>query len=111
MDTTTEEPAHALRVDHVVKRFETPEGAFVAVDDVSLTVRPGEFLSVIGPSGCGKSTLFYIIGGLQGDYDGRVTVGATGIAGPHPSIGMVFPGEAPFPGRTVVGNVALPPRT
>jgi NitT/TauT family transport system ATP-binding protein len=107
-DTPTEDAAHALRVDNVVKRFETAEGAFVAVDDVSLTVHPGEFLSVIGPSGCGKSTLFNIIGGLQGEYDGRVTVGSTVITGPHPSIGMVFQEESAFPWRTVLDNVAFP---
>ena len=108
IDTPTEDPAHALRVDHVVKRFETPEGAFVAVDDVSLSVRQGEFLSVIGPSGCGKSTLFNIIGGLQGEFDGRVTVGSTVIDGPHPSIGMVFQEESAFPWRTVLENVSFP---
>jgi len=108
IDTPTEDPAPALRVDNVVKRFETPEGAFVAVDDVSLTVRQGEFLSVIGPSGCGKSTLFNIIGGLQGDFDGRVTVGSTVIDGPHPSIGMVFQEESAFPWRTVLENVSFP---
>jgi NitT/TauT family transport system ATP-binding protein len=107
-DTPTEDAAHALRVDNVVKCFETAEGAFVAVDDVSLTVHPGEFLSVIGPSGCGKSTLFNIIGGLQGEYDGRVTVGSTVITGPHPSIGMVFQEESAFPWRTVLDNVAFP---
>jgi len=108
IDTPTEDPAHALRVDNVVKRFETPEGAFVAVDDVSLSVRQGEFLSLIGPSGCGKSTLFNIIGGLQRDFDGRVMVGSTVVDGPHPSIGMVFQEESAFPWRTVLENVAFP---
>jgi NitT/TauT family transport system ATP-binding protein len=100
--------APALRVDGVVKRFETAEGAFVAVDGVSFSVRPGEFLAVIGPSGCGKTTLFNIIGGLLGDYDGRVSVGASVISGPHPSIGMVFQEESTFPWRTVEDNVAFP---
>ncbi len=98
----------ALRVDHVAKQFATPEGTVVAVDDVSFTVRPGEFLSVIGPSGCGKSTLFNIIGGLQGEYDGQVSVGSTVVAGPHSSIGMVFQEESAFPWRTVLENVAFP---
>jgi len=98
----------ALSVESIVKRFETSEGAFVAVDDVSFAVRPGEFLSVIGPSGCGKSTLFNIIGGLQTQYDGRVSVGGTVVTGPHPAIGMVFQEESTFPWRNVIENVAFP---
>ncbi|HEY1327534.1 MAG TPA: ABC transporter ATP-binding protein [Casimicrobiaceae bacterium] len=107
-DAPAVDHAPALRVDGVVKRFETAEGAFVAVDGVSFSVRPGEFLAVIGPSGCGKTTLFNIIGGLLGDYDGRVSVGASVISGPHPSIGMVFQEESTFPWRTVEDNVAFP---
>jgi len=99
---------HALRVEHISKRFTTGEGAFVAVDDVSFDVGPGEFLSVIGPSGCGKSTLFNIIGGLLGEHDGRVVVGADVVTGPHPSIGMVFQEESTFPWRNVLDNVAFP---
>ncbi|HEX2727144.1 MAG TPA: ATP-binding cassette domain-containing protein, partial [Beijerinckiaceae bacterium] len=97
-----------LVIDDVVKRFETPEGAVVAVDHMSFDVAPGEFLSLIGPSGCGKSTLFNIVGGLLGQYDGRVTIGGEAIAGPHPAIGMVFQEESTFPWRTVLDNVAFP---
>ena len=64
-----------LEVEHVSKRFDAAEGAITAVDDVSFSVAEGEFVSIIGPSGCGKSTLFNVIGGLLGDYDGRVAVG------------------------------------
>ena len=63
-----------LAVDNIVKRFETPEGVVTAVDGVSLSVAPGEFVGIIGPSGCGKSTLFNIIGGLLDGYDGTVKV-------------------------------------
>jgi len=97
-----------LSVEHIVKRFTTPEGVLTALDDVSLTVAPGEFVSVIGPSGCGKSTLFNIMGGLVGDYEGRVSVGGETIAGTHPAIGMVFQEESAFPWRTVIQNVAFP---
>jgi NitT/TauT family transport system ATP-binding protein len=97
-----------LVVNDVTKRFPTPEGAVTAVDDVSLSVRQGEFLAIIGPSGCGKSTLFNIVGGLLGDYEGTVTVGGERITGPHPSVGMVFQEESTFPWRTVVENVAFP---
>ncbi len=88
--------------------FQTPEGPLTAVDRLSLSVKHGEFLSVIGPSGCGKSTLFNIIGGLQGGFDGTVTVGGDPIRGPHPAIGMVFQEESTFPWRTVLDNVAFP---
>ena len=97
-----------LVVDGIVKRFETPDGTLTAVDDVSLTVAPGEFFGVIGPSGCGKSTLFNIIGGLLDGYEGSVRVAGERVTGPHPSIGMIFQEELTFPWRTVIDNVAFP---
>jgi NitT/TauT family transport system ATP-binding protein len=103
-------PADAgiLVVDDIVKKFDTPEGPLTALERVSLSVRPGEFLAVIGPSGCGKSTLFNIIGGLIDGYQGAVTVGGETVHGPHPAIGMVFQEESTFPWRTVIENVAFP---
>ena len=97
-----------LVVDDIVKRFATPEGPLVAVDHVSLQVRPGEFMAVIGPSGCGKSTLFNIVGGLVDDYQGTVSVAGTRMRGPHPAVGMVFQDESTFPWRSVIDNVAFP---
>jgi NitT/TauT family transport system ATP-binding protein len=97
-----------LVVDNIVKEFATPEGPLVAVDGVSLAVRPGEFLAVIGPSGCGKSTLFNVIGGLVDGYGGTVTVAGETVHGPHPAIGMVFQEESTFPWRSVIENVAFP---
>ncbi len=97
-----------LVVKDVTKRFPTPEGSVLAVDNVSLSVRQGEFLSVIGPSGCGKSTLFNVVGGLLTEYEGKVTVGGERIKGPHASVGMVFQEESTFPWRTVIENVAFP---
>ena len=97
-----------LKADGISVRFDTPEGAVIAVDDVSFTVRPGEFLSVIGPSGCGKSTLFNVIGGLLPHHAGAVSVAGETIAGPHQAIGMVFQEESTFPWRNVTDNVAFP---
>jgi NitT/TauT family transport system ATP-binding protein len=97
-----------LVVDDIYVQFETPEGPLVAVDHVSLSVRPGEFLAIIGPSGCGKSTLFNVVGGLLDFYRGNVTVAGETVRGPHPSIGMVFQEESTFPWRTVIENVAFP---
>jgi NitT/TauT family transport system ATP-binding protein len=97
-----------LAVDDIVMRFGSAEDGVTALDYVSFTVAPGEFLAVIGPSGCGKSTLFNIIGGLLGGYDGRVAVAGEKVYGPHASIGMVFQEESTFPWRNVVDNVAFP---
>ena len=107
MDRATPAP-RLLDVEGITKRFATAEGPLVAVDDVSFGVAPGEFVSVIGPSGCGKSTLFNIIGGLVGEYAGRVTVDGAVVNGPHEAVGMVFQEESTFPWRTVVENVAFP---
>jgi NitT/TauT family transport system ATP-binding protein len=97
-----------LVVKDVTKHFHTPDGVVTAVDDVSLSVRPGEFLAIIGPSGCGKSTLFNVVGGLLGEYEGEVTVAGERITGPHASVGMVFQEESTFPWRTVIENVSFP---
>jgi NitT/TauT family transport system ATP-binding protein len=97
-----------LEVAHVTKRFASAEGTITAIDDVSFSVPEGRFVSIIGPSGCGKSTLFNIIGGLIGDYEGRVAVSGETVTGTHPSIGMVFQEQSTFPWRTVLENVAFP---
>jgi NitT/TauT family transport system ATP-binding protein len=108
-ETAVAKPDSAfLVVANVVKRFATPDGPITAVDDISFTVEPGEFLAVIGPSGCGKSTLFNIIGGLIDGYDGTITVAGETVVGPHAAIGMVFQEESTFPWRTVIENVAFP---
>ena len=109
MAATAAKPDDAiLTVDGIIVRYDTPEGAVTAVDDVSLKVRPGEFLSIIGPSGCGKSSLFNVIGGLLGHHQGTVSVAGETISSPHKSIGMVFQEESTFPWRTVLDNVAFP---
>src|SRR5260370_25929610 len=107
-DAALSRDARFLDVERVSKRFVTNEGVITAVDNVSFSIAPGEFVSIIGPSGCGKSTLFNIVGGLVGDYEGRVTVAGDTVRGTHPAIGMVFQEESTFPWRTVLENVAFP---
>ncbi len=98
-----------LRISGVSKTFAASDGAPVrALDDVSLEVRDGEFVSVIGPSGCGKSTLFQIIGGLLDGDRGSVAVDGNALNGARREIGMVFQEESTFPWRTVLDNVAFP---
>jgi NitT/TauT family transport system ATP-binding protein len=104
----TERRDPILVVDDIVKRFETPDGVLTAVDHVSLSIAPGEFVGVIGPSGCGKSTLFNVIGGLLDGYEGTVRVAGERVRGPHPAVGMIFQEESNFPWRNVIDNVAFP---
>src|SRR5436305_1200919 len=104
----TERRDPILVVDDIVKRFETPDGVLTAVDHVSLSIAPGEFVGVIGPSGCGKSTLFNVIGGLLDGYEGTVRVAGERVRGPHPAVGMIFQEESTFPWRNVIDNVAFP---
>jgi NitT/TauT family transport system ATP-binding protein len=110
--TATERPIRTvealLAVEGVSKRFPLGNDVLTAVEDMSFSVAPGEFVSVIGPSGCGKSTLFHIIGGLTSATEGRVTVDGEAVRGPHKAIGMVFQEESTFPWRNVIDNVAFP---
>src|SRR2546421_499947 len=108
IDAASSRDGRLLDVQRVSKRFVTSEGVITAVEDVSFSIAPGEFVSIIGPSGCGKSTLFNIVGGLVSDYEGRVTVAGDVVRGTHPAIGMVFQEESTFPWRTVIENVAFP---
>ena len=101
--------AGMLEVRNLSKHYRRDDGTGVhAVDDVSLSLAEGEFVSVIGPSGRGKSTLFSVIGGLVGDYEGDVVVDGQVVRGTHRDIGMVFQEESTFPWRTTLENVAFP---
>jgi NitT/TauT family transport system ATP-binding protein len=82
----------------------------LALDDVSLTVQPGEFVAIIGPSGCGKTTLLKILGGLLQPDHGSVFIGnsSTESARQRKSIGYVFQEPALLPWRTVRENIQLP---
>ena len=84
------------------------DGAVQALDGVSLTVREGEFHSVIGSSGCGKSTLLKIMAGLTPPSKGRVVLSGTPVMGARPDIGMMFQQATLFPWRTTLDNILLP---
>lgn len=97
-----------LHIDHVTKRF---ENGVVAVSDITLDIKSGEFLSLLGPSGCGKSTLLGLVGGLASPSEGRIEwpQARHDAAGkPERSIGVVFQEPTLLPWRTVFDNVYLP---
>ena len=100
----------ALRTLGLRKRF----GDVVAVDDVSLEVRRGEFLAVLGPSGCGKTTLLRLVAGFERPDGGGIEIDGAAVAGPRQlvpperrRIGMVFQESALFPHLDVAGNIGF----
>src|SRR5712692_829203 len=99
-----------LRLERVSKRFTREgQGALAAVNDVSLTVEPGELLTLLGPSGCGKTTTLRMVVGFEQPDAGRVYVGeqdVTELMVYRRSIGFVFQNYALFPHLTVFENVA-----
>ncbi|OIQ73567.1 taurine import ATP-binding protein TauB [mine drainage metagenome] len=86
-------------------QFGTRRQQVLAVDDVSLEVHPGEFVSLIGPSGCGKSTLLNAVAGLVQTTEGGVFLDGRLIDGPGPERGVVFQQYSLFPWMTVRKNV------
>jgi len=85
-------------------------GDVVAIDDVSLEVRPGEFLTLLGPSGCGKTTLLRLVAGFESPDAGRILISGRDVATLPPyrrPVNTVFQHYALFPHRTVSGNVAF----
>lgn len=98
---------YKIEVQALTKTFGTEDrGAVLALDDISLTVEEGEFISIVGPSGCGKSTLLYTIAGFLKCEDGVVLVDGIPVTGPSMDRGVVFQEYALFPWRTVVGNIS-----
>jgi NitT/TauT family transport system ATP-binding protein len=97
-----------VSLEGVTKEF--GKGGVVALQDVSLDVRPGEFVSLIGPSGCGKSTLLRVIGDLIQPSGGGVRVNGKPArqARIDRDYGIVFQDAVLFDWRTVAKNIALP---
>jgi NitT/TauT family transport system ATP-binding protein len=90
-------------------RYTTVSGdAVLALDHVTLAVRPKEFVCVVGTSGCGKTTLLRIIAGLVRHTTGRVSLRDREISGPSSDVGIVFQGPVLLPWKTVLDNVMIP---
>lgn len=88
-------------------RFPTPKGEFVALRDVNLNIKQGEFVSLIGHSGCGKSTVLNLVAGLLEATDGGVILDGKEVVGPGPERAVVFQNHSLLPWLTVYQNVEL----
>jgi len=80
----------------------------VAVTEFNLTVKRGEFISIVGPSGCGKTTMLNLLAGIGGDYEGTLTIAGHKVDGPLPEVGMVFQAATLLPWRSILDNVLVP---
>jgi NitT/TauT family transport system ATP-binding protein len=95
-------------VSHIYGAVGGSSGGTLAVDDLSISVRAGEFAAVVGPSGCGKSTLMKLATGLQFPFKGSIQVANTPVSAPVKIAGMAFQAPTLLPWRTTLENLLLP---
>ena len=100
-------PTGRIEIDGLTIRLGEGGQAFDAVQDVSLSIAPGEFICVLGPSGCGKSTLLGALAGHWQPHKGAIHVDGERVAGPHPDRGLVFQQHTLFTWTKVLDNVAF----
>ncbi|WP_050627142.1 ABC transporter ATP-binding protein [Bradyrhizobium viridifuturi] len=101
--------AGAIEVRNVGQVFRTRSQDVVALEDVSLDIKPGRFVVLVGPSGCGKSTLLMMMAGLRAQTAGTITINGAPIPQPDPDrVGVVFQEASLFPWLTAEDNVEFP---
>lgn len=104
MVTETKETIPEIALEGVTKRF---RGAAVAVQNISMTVERGEFVTFLGPSGCGKSTLLKLVSGLSPVSEGTVRVNGMTPENARALVSFIFQDATLLPWRTVEKNVGL----
>jgi NitT/TauT family transport system ATP-binding protein len=107
----TNTPARgAIAVNRISVIFGQPDKEFLAVDRVSIDIKPGEFVCIVGPSGCGKSTILNAVAGFDLPTEGKIILDGAVITKPGVDRGMVFQQPSLFPWKSVRANVAHGPR-
>jgi NitT/TauT family transport system ATP-binding protein len=97
----------AVRLQQVTLSYFTPERETLALADLDLEVREGEFIAIVGSSGCGKSTLLSLIAGLVRPSSGTVSVGGRSVTAPSPRVGYMFQKDTLLEWRSVLDNVTI----
>lgn len=95
----------SIAVNNVTVSFKTPKGIYTAVQDISLTIKKGEIVSLIGHSGCGKSTLMGTISGMVKPTQGTVIANGNVVTSPGPDRGIVFQNYSLLPWLSVYRNI------
>jgi NitT/TauT family transport system ATP-binding protein len=102
--------AAGIEILGLTKRYLTPKGeTFTAIQDVTLSVEPGQFCAIVGPTGCGKSTTLAQISGLERPSGGSVMVRDQIVDGVTDGVSYMFQADALFPWKTVLENVSIGP--
>ena len=100
-----------IEIEHAYKVYTTRArdggGTLLALRDISLSVRAGEFVTLLGPSGCGKSTLLHMVAGLIPPTSGHVRYAGREVMGVNTDIGYITQADNLLPWRTLLGNVEL----
>ncbi|WP_430487441.1 ABC transporter ATP-binding protein [Priestia flexa] len=96
----------SVRLERITKRFVNNNKFTVVLEDITVDIEQGDFVTLIGPSGCGKSTLLKMIAGLDTDFDGSVKLDGQVVEGPSLKKGMIFQEHRLFPWLTVEENIA-----
>ncbi|MBN3527519.1 ABC transporter ATP-binding protein [Paenibacillus apiarius] len=97
----------AVELSQVTHVYVTEREAKLAIDGLSVTIMPGQFVSLVGPSGCGKTTLLSIIAGLLQPTYGSVSVYGQRVNGPSPRVGYMLQQDYLFPWRTILENACI----
>ena len=90
-----------LRIDKLHKNYHSKDGMVVAIEDISLDIKEGEYVAIVGPSGCGKSTLLNIIGGIDTRSGGKIEMND------NVKIGYMLQNDCLFPWLNIIDNCLL----
>ena len=96
-----------LELKDISKKYQSKKGEILAIDNINMRVKEGEFVSIIGPSGCGKSTLLSIISGLEEKTTGEIYIEGEKIEGISAKIGYMLQKDCLLEWRTIWSNVVL----
>lgn len=93
--------SNVLRINKLHKNYYSKEGVVVAIDDITVDIKDGEYVSIVGPSGCGKSTLLNIIGGIDNKSSGEIKMNE------NTKIGYMLQNDCLFPWLNIMDNCLL----
>jgi len=96
-----------LEISNLSKVYPTPKGPAVIVKNFTMSIKAGEFITLIGHSGCGKSTVLSMVAGLNSISDGNIVLAGKELSGPGPDRGIVFQAPCLLPWFSALDNVLL----